>query len=172
MTLQTERLLLRELTQDDYPALCRILQDADVMYAYEHAFSEQETQGWLDNQLRRYREDGFGLWAVVLRQTGEMIGQCGITWQTHQAARVPEIGYLFQKAAWHQGFATEAARACKQYAFETLGFDAVYAIMRENNQASRSVAARCGMKPVGTQCKHYYSMDMPHIVYAAQRGCQ
>ena len=59
MILETKRLILRCLTQEDYPALCRILQDRDVMYAYEHAFDDREVQDWLDRQLRRYREDGF-----------------------------------------------------------------------------------------------------------------
>ena len=74
MILQTERLLLREMTQEDFPALCRILQDEQTMYAYEGAFSDSEAQVWLDRQLERYRQLGFGLWAVILKQTGEMIG--------------------------------------------------------------------------------------------------
>lgn len=79
MILQTERLLLREMTQEDFPALCRILQDEQTMYAYEGAFSDSEAQVWLDRQLERYRQLGFGLWAVILKQTGEMIaGICFI----------------------------------------------------------------------------------------------
>ena len=72
--LETKRHLLRTMTPDDFPALCAILQDPEVMYAYEHAFSASEIRAWLDNQYRRYREDGFGLWAVVLASTGKMIG--------------------------------------------------------------------------------------------------
>ena len=60
MILETERLILRKMTQEDYPALCRMLQDPLCMYAYEHAFSDEEAQAWLDRQLTRYREDGFG----------------------------------------------------------------------------------------------------------------
>ena len=58
--LETERLRLRKLTQADFENLCGILQDAQAMYAYEHAFSDQEVQAWLDNQLRRYQEEEFG----------------------------------------------------------------------------------------------------------------
>ena len=79
MILETERLYLRKMTQEDYPALCRMLQDPEVMYAYEHAFSDTEAHEWLDKQLARYAEYGFGLWAVILKETGEMIGQCGLT---------------------------------------------------------------------------------------------
>ena len=77
MLLETERLSLREMTQADYPSLCRILQDEQVMYAYEGAFSDAEIQEWLDRQISRYQKWQFGLWAVILKETGELIGQCG-----------------------------------------------------------------------------------------------
>ena len=168
--LSTNRLLLRELTLDDRPALCRILQDPIAMTAYEHAFSDEEVDVWLDRQLERYRSDGFGLWAVLLRSTGEMIGQCGLTWQEIPGDRVPEIGYLFERAHWHQGYATEAAIACKRHAFDTLDFPAVYSIIRDNNYASQRVAERNGMTRIGMFVKHYYGVDMPHWIYKVDRA--
>ena len=170
--LETPRLLLREMTTSDLPAICRVLQDEKTMYAYEHAFSDEEAQAWLNNQLRRYREDGFGLWAVVLKESGEIIGQCGITLQDVNGEWVPEVGYLFERAYWHQGFATEAAIACKEYAFNVLGLDTVYTIIRDNNIASQNVAKRNGMTVCGRIVKHYYGMDMPHLVYRAERDAK
>ena len=167
--LETPRLLLREMTTSDLPAICRVLQDEKTMYAYEHAFSDEEAQAWLNNQLRRYREDGFGLWAVVLKESGEIIGQCGITLQDVNGEWVPEVGYLFERAYWHRGFATEAAIACKEYAFSVLGLNTVYSIIRDNNIASQNVAKRNGMTVCGRIVKHYYGMDMPHLVYRAER---
>lgn len=79
MILKTERLYLRELTQSDFEALSRILQDEKTMYAYNGAFSDEETQDWLDRQIGRYRQYGFGLWAAVRREDDELIGQCGLT---------------------------------------------------------------------------------------------
>ena len=166
---ETERLILRRMTPSDIPALCRILQDPDVMYAYEGPFSDEEVQAWLDKQLARYRDDGFGLCAVVLRETGEMIGQCGLTMQDIPGKRVLEVGYLFQKAFWHQGYATEAAIACKEYAFNTLETEEVYSIIRDTNTASRNVAKRNGMVPVGSFVKHYRGVDMPHLIYCVKR---
>ena len=167
-TLETPRLLLREMTQADFPALCRMLQDPEVMYAYEHAFPDEEAQAWLDNQLRRYREDGFGLWAVVRKATGEMIGQCGLTWQLWEERRVLEVGYLFEKAHWHRGYATEAAAACKEYAFAELKASEVFSIIRDTNAASQAVALRNGMAPRGRFVKHYHGVDMPHIVFSVR----
>ena len=170
MILETPRLILREMTQTDYPALAEILQDREAMFAYEHAFSDEETQAWLDRMLERYRTDGFGLWAVVRKQSGEMIGQCGLTWQNFDGKRVPEIGYLFQRKHWKKGYAIEAARACKHYAFETLQADEVFSIIRDNNVASMNVAIRNGMTVRGRFVKHYYGIDMPHFAFSARRG--
>ena len=136
------------------------------MYAYEHAFSDDEVRDWLDRQLARYEADGFGLWALVRREDGAVIGQAGLTMQECDGKRLPEIGYLLKKAYWHQGYATEAARACRAYAFDVLRLDTVYSIIRENNFPSQQVARRNGMVPVGRTVKHYYHMDMPHILYA------
>lgn len=168
-TLETDRLILREMTQSDFADLCEILQDEKTMYAYEHAFSDEEAQEWLDKQLNRYKNDGFGLWAVILKTSGEFAGQCGITWQDIDGETVPEIGYLFKREHWHNGYATEAAQGCKKYAFDTLGFDRVYSIIRDNNYASQNVAKRNDMTVVKTFVKHYYGMDMPHLVYCVKK---
>lgn len=169
MILETTRLYLRRLQPSDYDALSNILQDEEVMYAYAHAFSDAETKDWLDRQLQRYKDYGFGLWAVILKETDEMIGQCGLTMQDWDGRQVPEIGYLFQKAYWHQGYAIEAAAACKEYAFETLHLDEVYSIIRDSNLPSQKVAERNGMAIRGTFTKHYYGIDMPHFVYSVKR---
>lgn len=168
--LETERLYLRELEQEDLAAMCRVLQDAETMYAYEHAFSDAEARAWLDNQRRRYAEEGFGLWAAVLKQSGRMIGQCGLTMQDYGGRRVPEIGYLFEKMFWHRGYATEAAIACKLYAFQVLELDEVYSIIRANNLPSQRVALRNGMALAGNMVKYYYGMEMPHLVYSVRRA--
>ena len=103
MILETERLALRELNQADFAALRAILQDEAVMYAYEHAFTNREVQAWLDRQRDRYAKDGFGLWAMVEKATGEMMGQCGLTLQDWGERQVPEIGYHLRRDRWHQG---------------------------------------------------------------------
>lgn len=167
--LETDRLVLRELSLLDKENLLLILQDKDVMYAYEHAFSDSEVDIWLNNQLRRYKDDGFGLWAVILKDTNEFIGQCGLTVQNIGEKEVVEVGYLFKKAHWHKGYATESAIACKNYAFNTLDIDEVYSIIRDNNMPSINVAKRNGMYLKGEFVKHYYSMDMPHLIFSVNK---
>lgn len=166
--LETERLILRRLRRSDFKALCTILQDEQCMYAYEHAFSDEEVWEWLERQLVRYSEYGFGLWAVILKDTGKLIGQCGITMQQWDEKQIPEIGYLFARDWWHHGFGLEAAAACRDYGFQQLGMDILYSIIRDNNVPSQNLARRNGMKVCGRTIKHYYQMDMPHLIFSVK----
>ena len=165
--IETPRLILREMTRDDYKALSVILQDGQTMYAYNGAFNDEETRNWLDWTLTNYKEHGFGLWAVVLKSSGEMIGDCGITWQDVEGGRVPEIGYHFNRAYWHNGYATEATVACKEYAFDKLGFKEIFSIVRSSNIPSKNVAIRNGMIIRRKIVRRYKGEDMPHFVLSA-----
>ena len=170
IVIETPRLQLREMTPADRPALCRILQDSEVMYAYNGPFSDEEVDEWLERQLARYRQYGYGLWAVVLKATGEMIGQCGLTLQQWNGREMLEAGYLFQRSHWHQGYATEAARACMDYAFGTLNSPIVCSIIRDNNLPSQQVALRNGMtRRPGVMVKHYRGAGMPHWLFVRPR---
>lgn len=119
------------------------------------------------------------MWAVILKETDEMIGQCGLTIQIiedvntiepKQTESVLEIGYLFQEKFWHQGYATEAANACKEYAFNTLNATKVFSIIRDTNIASQNVALRIGMTIVQTFTKHYRGIDMPHYIFSVEKS--
>jgi ribosomal-protein-alanine N-acetyltransferase len=166
--LETQRLYLRELEPEDYGNLREMLQDAEVMYAYEHAFSDEEVHEWLMKQLIRYERDGFGLWAVIRKSDETFLGQVGITMQKCDQEWIPEIGYLLKKKFWHQGYATEAALGCKDYAFQKLGCPYIYSIIRTNNIPSQQVAKRLGMTSIKIIHKYYYHMDMPHIVFGVE----
>ncbi|MDR1450635.1 MAG: GNAT family N-acetyltransferase [Propionibacteriaceae bacterium] len=166
MRLETERLLLREMDSGDLEALRTILQDATTMAAYGGPFSDAEASQWLNRQLHRYHEDGFGLWAVVLKETAQMIGQCGLTWQDIDGDRVVEIGYLLNRSYWGRGHAAEAARACVGYAFGELGVERLWAQIRDTNLASQRVARRLGLTVAKRFVRHYRGIDMPHLAFA------
>lgn len=169
MILETERLYLRELNETDFDSLCGILQDGETMYAYEGAFSDSEVREWLDRQIARYQKWNFGLWAVILKENGKLIGQCGLTLQPWNNLEVLEIGYLLNKAYWHKGFAAEAAAACKNYAFNVLKAAEVCSIIRDTNIPSQKVALRNGMVKTDSMIKHYKGIDMLHYRYAVKR---
>lgn len=82
---------------------------------------------------------------------------------------VLEIGYLFERSCWHKGYATEASKACKKYAFEILYAKEVCSIIRDTNIASQNVAIRNGMTIKDKWTKHYRGVDMPHYRYVAER---
>lgn len=88
---------------------------------------------------------------------------------TPRSIRVPEVGYLLAKRYWHQGYATEAALACTEFAFDVLGLPEVFACIRENNHPSRAVARRNGMEVCGRFLRHYAGQDMEHVLYVARR---
>ena len=167
--LETERLILREMNNNDFEALCKILLDEETMYAYQGAFTIEEAHNWLNSQLERYKNYGYGLWAVVLKENNEMIGQCGLSIQTWKDSKVLEVGYLFQRNYWHHGYATEAAIASKEYAFNVLNANEVSSIIRTTNTQSINVALRNGMKKVDDWVKHYRGVDMPHYRFVVRK---
>ena len=169
MILETERLYLREMNQSDFEYLAEILQNPRVMYAYEHDFSDNDVQEWLDRQITRYKKYGFGLWAVILKNTDEMIGQAGLTMQPYKDTEVLEIGYLLKERFWHYGYASEAANGCKKYAFEQLNRDKVYSIIKSDNYASMKVAKSMGMKKEDEFVTQYYNGDMLHFLYSVYK---
>ena len=169
MILETKRLILREMVQDDFQDLADILQNPKVMYAYEHDFSENDVQVWLDRQIKRYKKYGFGLWAVILKDTNEMIGQAGLTIQPYKNTEVLEIGYLLKENFWHCGYAKEAAGGCKKYAFEYLNRDKVYSIIKSDNLASVRVAESIGMNKEDEFITQYYNGNMLHFLYSVHR---
>lgn len=162
MQLETERLILRELTMADFDALYEILSDPETMIHYPKPFDQEKVKYWIDWNLENYQTFGFGLWAVVLKENGQMIGDCGITMQNIHGKIKPEIGYHIHKRYQNQGYATEAAIRCKQFVFENTPFNRVYTYMKYTNVGSYRVALKNGMKlveefedPVNTKTRVY-----------------
>lgn len=166
--LETKRLILREFEPQDLADLSEILQDKEVMYAWEHAFSDAEVMEWYNRQIDRYHTCGYGYWAVIEKSSNQFIGQCGILMTKIEGKEFPEIGYLFKKKYWCNGFATEAATGCKNYAFEALQISKIYSTVRTNNIASQKVAEKIGMKIEKEIIKHY-NTDMPHYLYSIEK---
>ena len=146
MIFETDRLILRPITQDDFDNWYEILSDAETMQHYPAPYDAAGVQRWIDWTLNNYEQYGFGLWAVILKENGKFIGDCGITMQNIHGMQLPEIGYHIHKAHWRKGYASEAARKCMEYAFEALHFPAVYSYMSAANVASYGVALKNGMK--------------------------
>ena len=146
--IETERLLLREYTMEDFDALYEILSDPETMQHYPAPFSREKARNWIAWNLENYQRYGFGLWAVVLKETGEFIGDCGLTLQDIDGQQLPEIGYHIHKKYWRRGYGKEAAQAVRDWAFRNTSFDILYSYMKYTNVGSYSTAMANGMKKV------------------------
>ena len=138
--IETERLVLREFVPEDFEALYAILSDPETMRHYPKPFDEAKVRGWIDWNLENYRTYGFGLWAMELKESGEFLGDCGITMQT--------IGYHVKKTYWRRGLGKEAARAVRDWFFANTKYNAVYSYMKYTNEASAATARANGMTKI------------------------
>ncbi len=160
--IETERLILRELTLNDVADLSLVLSDEESMKHYPHAFSADEVRGWIERNMERYRTLGFGLWAVNRKSDNQFIGDCGITMQNIGGDILPEIGFHTIKQFCNQGYASEAAEACKIYAINKLKFSAIYSYSHESNLASQRVASKIGMQKI----RVFIQDEIPIVVYS------
>lgn len=168
--LRTNRLILREWSKNDFSKLSLFLQDPEVMYAYEHGFSEEEVNAWLEWILDSYEKNGYGLWAIISKETNEVIGECGLTNQMIDQVTYCEIGYHLRKEFWHRGYAIEAATAVKEYAFKVLAKNEVVSIVRDTNVSSMNVAIRNKMTVKKRVIKNYREIAMPHYIFSVKRS--
>ena len=142
-----------------------VIGDAEAMKYYPQPLTRDDAQRWIDRSLERYRTDGYGLFAVVLKATGEVIGNCGLLLQEVEGDRVLEVGYHLRRDHWGHGYATEAARGCMAYAFGNLRAEKIVSLIRAENLPSRQVAERNGMKVERQVMFH----GLPHLMYAITR---
>lgn len=145
MKIETERLFLREMVPGDFSSLYTVLADSDIMQHYPYTFDENRVHRWIDRNIERYKTDGFGLWAVCLKENGKMIGDCGLTLQNINGQIRPEIGYHIAKVYQRRGYAKESAQAVRDWAFHHTDFNVLYSYMKATNLPSIATAKANGM---------------------------
>jgi RimJ/RimL family protein N-acetyltransferase len=139
--LETERLRLRPYRLDDLDDLIGILGDPETMTYYPAPYNREGTLRWIEDNMRRYVADGFGLWAMEMKETGDFVGDCGPALREVDGEREVEIGWHVDRALWNRGLATEAGAACRDHCFRALGLDRVISLVRPENLPSRRVAS-------------------------------
>jgi len=163
--LQTPRLHLREFTPDDADALAQVLSDPETMRYYPAPYVRAGVEQWIARNRQRYRDDGVGLWAMQLTTSRELIGDCGIILQEVEGEHLYEIGYHLRRDFWGLGLATEAAIACRDWAFARLNTNRLISLIRPENLPSRRVAERVGM----TLWKEVNWRGFQHCVYSIEK---
>ena len=166
---ETERLKIRHFIRGDLDDLWAIMKKVEVMYAWEHGFTKGETRKWLNRQLTRYNKDGYGYFAITLKDSGKLIGQAGIIKSDINGEQVVELGYIFDNVYWGQGFGIEAARACVKLAFNEYGLEKLFCTVRPENTSSIRVAEKLGMTEIGEYVKVFEDKEMPHIIYVLEK---
>ena len=143
--LETNRLILREMADDDFDALKKVISDPENMKYYPKPYDDDGVWRWINWCKSSYQKYGFGLWSVILKETGEMIGDCGISMQFINDEWRPEIGYHLRKDYHRQGIGKEMTQAVKDYFFTHFDYDEVYSYMNKDNIASVKTAEANGM---------------------------
>lgn len=144
--IETSRLYLREMNMDDFESLKAVLADQDIMKHYPYVFDDKRVMEWIERNMNRYKNDGFGLWAVCLKDNDEMIGDCGLTLQNIDGKMLPEIGYHIRRDCQNRGYAKEAAKAVLDWAMENTNYPAFYSYCKYTNEPSIKTAESIGMR--------------------------
>jgi ribosomal-protein-alanine N-acetyltransferase len=161
LPLVTARLTVRELTVADLDGLAAVYGDPAVLWWEPAPYSRDQTRAALERTLARYRDDGIGEYAMVLRESGELIGVCGPVYRDIDGRRLPELGWDLRSDHWGHGYATEAARAVLTHA-ASVGLERVYSLIDPGNARSRGVALRLGM----TIDRQVVWAERPHDLWA------
>jgi [ribosomal protein S5]-alanine N-acetyltransferase len=166
--LHTARLRLRPYRVDDVDAFHAIVGDPETMRYYPAPCSREGTRLWIEKNVARYREDGFGLLMVEDVATGELVGSCGPAVQVVDDVREVELGWHVRRDRWGEGIAPEAAGACRDWAFGSVDADHLIALVRPVNEPSKRVAEKIGMT-VWKETLFNAELRWPHLVYRIDR---
>jgi RimJ/RimL family protein N-acetyltransferase len=164
ITLETERLILRMLREDDAEAYARICADPEVMRFIGGPLSQFEAWRHMASVVGHWHLRGYGPWAVEEKSSGKLMGRIGF----FNPAGWPgfELGWTLGREFWGKGYATEGARRALKYAFEEMDRDHVISLIHPENKASIKVAERLGEKVEG-QTKLF---DHEVLIYGIDRG--
>ena len=153
--LETDRLVLRPMSDSDYKSLQEVLSDPETMQYYAAPYDEAGVQKWIDWCKASQAKRGFSLWSVILKETGQMIGDCGVSMQIIDDEMRPEIGYHLNKKYHHQGIGKEMTQAVRDYFFTHFNENEVYSYMDKDNLPSYKTAEANGM----TYLHNYITKD-------------
>ncbi|NMM48500.1 GNAT family N-acetyltransferase [Marinigracilibium pacificum] len=166
--LESGRLKYRKLTLDDVEPLYGIIGKEENMIFYPRPFTVDETEEWINRNIKSYSENGFGLYAVIDKVSNQFIGQCGISLQDINGVILPEIGYQIKPEFRNQGIATESARYWLNQGVENLGLENIFIHTYVKNVPSQRVAVKIGMKYLGEYDKYMprYNLIWKHVIFS------
>ncbi len=149
--IETERLLLREILDTDLEGMFTLDNNPNVHHylGKNPILTIDKSQDYINNIRKQYLENGIGRYAVILKETNQFIGWCGIKYITEPEnghVNFYEIGYRFIEAFWGKGFGYESAKAWLDYGFNTMNIKTIYASAHVDNKGSRHILEKLGMQ--------------------------
>lgn len=163
--LQSERLIFRKIEKNDAPVIAEIMRDEGVQKVWEHYFSDDDVNEWIERRQNGYLNNGIDYLLAINKLTGEAVGQIGLLKSNIDGEEIWEIGYILLSRYYGNGYATEGAKAMIDYAFNTLNVSKIVCDIRPMNKASIAVAKRIGMVETGSFIKVYRGKEMPHLIF-------
>lgn len=163
--LETERLILRRMCKADFAEILAMLNDKEVMYAWEYDFKDSDISDWIDKNLVKYNKYGLGYFLAEDKSTGIVVGQIALMPDVVHGEQYYEIGYILKREYWGFGYATEGALAMADYAYKNLGADVVILEIRPENPRSIQVAKRLGAIESVSFIKNVRGKDMKYLIY-------
>lgn len=147
--LDTDRLILRKMSQVDFKAECRLLTNPKTMACWPRPFTKDDVRTWILRSMESYSRNGFGRYIVERKEDGKIIGDVGFLLTDVDGLKEVDLGYIIDSLYWGNGYATEAARACLEYGVNELKLQRIVVNMAKENEASERVAKKLGFVKIG-----------------------
>lgn len=167
--LQTNRLYLRQMTENDFNDIAAMMQDPRVVYAWEYTFSDNEVHDWISRNIKLYEKYSLGYFLVCDKVTHKVLGQTALMPDKIDGTEYYEIGYIFKYENWHQGYAYESVDALIKYAFKKLNLKEIIFEIRPENKSSIKVAEKFGAKICGSFDKKVQNKIMKHLIFKIEK---
>lgn len=165
--LETERLTLRPLTPDDLDEMATLLGDPEALRLWGEPLDREGAQAWIERNIARYAAYGFGRCAVIWRDTGELVGDCGLIPTVVEGVDEIELGWITRRSYWGRGIATEAGAAWRDHGLGRLGLRRIVSMVSPRNAASRRIAEKLGFT---VEREAMWADEGPFLIYVIGEG--
>lgn len=166
---ETERLILRKMTSDDFNEISEIMRSLSVQKVWEHYFTDKDIKDWINKNLELYAKHNLGYFIAVEKESGNVIGQIALMPDIINGRTYYEIGYILNEEFMKKGFASEGAKFMAEYAFQKLKLKEVIFEIRPENVLSVAIAIKLGAIKRSSFLKRVHGKKMKHLIFILNR---
>ena len=167
--IETDRMLFRRMSKQDFSDVAEMLKNPNVMYAWEYVFEDIDVLAWIKKCREYYKKYGLGYFLAQDKQSGDIVGQIALMPDVIDGVEYYEIGYILKEKHWHKGYARTGAKIMADYAFNKLNLNSVIFEIRPENVSSRKVAESLGAVLTGKFIKNVQGKNMEHLIYTLRK---